>query len=151
MNTFTTYCRDIYDGIVTALKGMWVTINCMFTKPTTVQYPDEELTIYEGYRGIHEYDELTCIACEMCAKNCPAACIDIRYQGKGKKALILKYTVDYTKCLFCNLCVEACPTKCLEMSKTYSRVSYDRTGCIVEFASKKVQTPSVEDKSEEDK
>ena len=145
MNSVLTYSRNIYDGVVTVLKGMWVTIVCMFTKPTTVQYPDESLEIADGYRGIHLYDEVTCIACEMCVKACPADCITLESEGKAKKAFVTCYKIDYTKCLFCNLCVEVCPTKCLEMGKKYSLVSYDREGCVIEFASRKIETPKKEE------
>ena len=133
-NKVAEYFVNIYRSLATIAAGMGVTIKVFFQKPVTLQYPDELPVIEEAFRGLHIYEQEKCIACEMCVKACPIDCISLQYEGKGKKAQIKSYRVDYTKCLFCNLCVEACPTHCIKMGKEYNLCSYDRAGCVRELA-----------------
>ena len=76
----------------------------------------------ERYRGVHvlQRDENgleKCVACFLCAANCPANCIYIeaaentaenRVSGAERYAKV--YNIDYNRCIFCGYCVEACPT-----------------------------------------
>lgn len=133
-NKVAGYFGNIYKALTTVAAGMGVTIKVFFQRPVTLQYPDEFPVIEEAFRGLHIYEQEKCIACEMCVKVCPIDCIFLDYEGKGKKARIKSYKVDYTKCLFCNLCVEICPTNCIKMGKEYDLSSYDREGCVRELA-----------------
>lgn len=128
------YVRNIYSSLWTAVKGMGVTIKVFFKKPVTLQYPDELPVIPAAFRGLHIYEQEKCIACEMCIRVCPIECLSMSYEGKGKNARIKSYTVDYSKCLFCNLCVEVCPTRCIRLGSEYNLSSYERAGCVREYA-----------------
>jgi Na+-translocating ferredoxin:NAD+ oxidoreductase RNF subunit RnfB len=46
--------------------------------------------------------KIACIKCGLCAKNCPAQCIDLSANIP---------VVDLAKCTSCGTCVEKCPTK----------------------------------------
>jgi NADH-quinone oxidoreductase subunit I len=135
------YFHNIINSLVTIALGLWVTIKCFFTKPVTLQYPDEQTTIPEGYRGVHIYDVNRCIVCSLCVRECPIGCITLESEGKGKQAKVLKYEIDYTKCLFCNLCCEVCPTTCIVMGKNYSLASETREGCIIAFNVERTKEP----------
>ena len=74
-----SYLRNIWHGVSTTVKGMRITWSHFFTKPTTIQYPDEgEETYFSPYeRGLHEFEPERCIVCLLCAKACPVDCIKI--------------------------------------------------------------------------
>ncbi|MHC4942749.1 MAG: NuoI/complex I 23 kDa subunit family protein [Planctomycetota bacterium] len=128
------YFRDLYDAIVTTLKGMSVTIKHFFSKPVTVQYPDEQLPVADAYLGKHKLDQEGCIACSQCAKMCPVECIHLDFERHpGKVVEWKKFTVNYNHCIFCGLCVETCPTDVLHMTKETDLSEFDRKDCLVDF------------------
>jgi formate hydrogenlyase subunit 6/NADH:ubiquinone oxidoreductase subunit I len=109
---------------------MKLTGRIFFTKPTTIQYPEEEPYFSPHERGLHEFEPDKCIACFLCAKACPVDCITI----EGPRLGVTKYEIDYAKCLFCALCTEPCPTDCIHMGKLHDLSGYSREDVVVEFA-----------------
>src|ERR1041384_5031603 len=86
-------------GLAAIAKGMSITFSEMF-KPTVVEnYPDGRgplrgARFQERYRGVHvlQRDENgleKCVACFLCAANCPANCIS-RTIGSAEKT---RYTL----------------------------------------------------------
>ena len=124
----------ILQNIAAIAKGMSITFREMF-QPTTVEnYPDgpgplRGAKVQERYRGVHvlQRDENgleKCVACFLCAANCPANCIYIeaaentaekRVSGAERYAKV--YNIDYNRCIFCGYCVEACPTDAITHRK----------------------------------
>ncbi len=127
----STYLKNIWHGVATTAKGMWLTGRHFFTKPTTIQYPDPgEQTYFSPYeRGLHEFEPDACIVCYLCAKACPVDCIRIeeaKGQRRGKQKVLTVYEIDYSKCLFCELCVDPCPVDCIHMGTQYDIASFAR-------------------------
>jgi NADH-quinone oxidoreductase subunit I len=136
--------RNIFDAIVTVVLALWVSIRYWIRTyfpgrgTFTEQYEFPELPVETAprYRGFHRFDLTTCIACEACARACPANCI---YIGKervpGKKGFqVTSFTIDYGKCLFCAMCVEPCPVDCIFMGSSHDLSCYSREGCMVDFS-----------------
>lgn len=127
------YLKNIWHGMSTTAKGMKLTWRHFFTKPTTIQYPDEgEETYFSPYeRGLHEFEPEKCIVCFLCAKACPVNCIKIEddptKKSKAGKFLTV-YEIDYAKCLFCSLCVDPCPVDCIHMGTQYDLSAFERDG-----------------------
>src|SRR5258707_14520308 len=114
------YFHNIHDTIRSVIIGMKITLKYCFQKTVVVQYPEQRLTPAPRYRGIHEFEDQKCIACDLCAKACPVDCIYIdktaprkidRHTGlvnetDPKNGKLLRFAIDYSKCLFCALCTD---------------------------------------------
>jgi NADH-quinone oxidoreductase subunit I len=85
----------------------------LFKKAQTVNYPSEPIKNPDGYRGLIQYGEDSCIYCLKCEKACPPGAIlfvptDIPSTNpKNKKSLEYKYNEHL--CIYCGECVRACP------------------------------------------
>ncbi len=128
------YFGDIWTGLRTSCVGLKITWRNMFRPAFTVLYPEVRPQVPIAHRGIHGFDEETCISCDMCAKACPVSCIYIKSVGKGEGSLMTQFDIDYTKCLFCDLCTPPCPTECIWMTQDFDLGSYSKDDCIINFA-----------------
>ncbi|HBL18087.1 MAG: hypothetical protein A2X36_15300 [Elusimicrobia bacterium GWA2_69_24] len=108
------YFQTVLNACADIGKGLWITLRTMVKPAITVQYPDEKLVPYPGFRGVLLYDAEICISCSLCVKACPSECIQLesRKNEAGKRVpKVSWYSLDVGKCNFCRLCEEACPTK----------------------------------------
>jgi NADH-quinone oxidoreductase subunit I len=128
------YFARVWNGIRTTAVGMRLTLRHFFTKPTTVQYPEEQPYFSPYERGLHEFEPDKCIVCHLCAKACPVECIDIQSVAPAGKKVLTGFTIDYAKCLFCALCVDPCPVDCIHMGQQYDLSSFERvSGTLIDF------------------
>jgi NADH-quinone oxidoreductase chain I len=127
------------------LSGLMVTIRHMFQnlfglrKRVTIQYPEERRQYSHRYRGHHILTtrpdgSVRCVACFLCATNCPAECIHIE-AGDHPDVNIEKYPVvyeiDMLRCVFCGYCVDACPEEAIIMSNNHDMAFFNRDQSIV--------------------
>lgn len=94
----------------------------------TVQYPEERLPEKEQFRNfpflIYDGtpDNLRCVACDICAKECPPKCIyivrDTDEQGRPLKRPKI-FDIDFTVCMNCGICEEACPFDAIFMDHDF--------------------------------
>ncbi|MBN2295491.1 MAG: 4Fe-4S binding protein [Pirellulales bacterium] len=137
------WLRNIVNAVFSTAAALFVTIRYWVitygerrrTFTEQFEYPELPLELPQRSRGFHRYDVESCIACNACARDCPAVCIYIdRKKVEGRKGFVAtSFVVDYTKCLFCGICTEACPTSCIHMGSSYDLSCYSRDGCIVDF------------------
>ncbi|HEY9014832.1 MAG TPA: NADH-quinone oxidoreductase subunit I, partial [Gemmatimonadales bacterium] len=87
----------------------------------TIEYPEERRNYSHRFRGHHILTtrpdgSVRCVACFLCAQNCPAECIHIE-AGEHPDVNIEKYPVvyeiDMLRCVFCGYCVDACPEEAI--------------------------------------
>jgi NADH-quinone oxidoreductase subunit I len=116
------------------LQGMSVTFKRMFSKPTTVQYPEERLPVGPVFRGgCINLDLQKCIACGLCAMACPNAAISLASEKNesGKKELT-RYVHTLPVCMYCNYCIEACPTKAISWTANYEMSKWTHEELIID-------------------
>jgi NADH-quinone oxidoreductase subunit I len=138
--------RDSVVGFWHILRSMGLTLKYFFTKPVTVQYPDEPVELYPRFRGRHElrryeegpYEGLErCIGCSLCAAYCPTQCIYVQ-AGENKEGVQRSpgeryaevYEINLLRCMFCGYCEEACPTGAIVLRREFALADYSRQGLI---------------------
>jgi NADH-quinone oxidoreductase subunit I len=139
-----SWLRNIAHVVTTVVVALWVSMRYWIktykprrgTFTEQYEYPELKVRVAPRFRGFHRYDLTSCIACERCARDCPANCIYIgKQRTPGRKGFqITSFVIDYTKCMFCALCTESCPMDCICMGSTYDLSCYSREGCIVDFS-----------------
>jgi NADH-quinone oxidoreductase subunit I len=124
------YFTEIYHGLISLFVGMGITYKEFFKPTVTVAYPYETLTMCARYRGHIELipDEegnSKCVVCGLCEKACPSDCISLAGEKPegGKKKVLSKYVLDFTRCSLCGSCVEACTFGAINFSKEYNLAS----------------------------
>ncbi len=131
---FAGWVRNLWDGVFSTMVGMGITIRYFFTKPVTVQFPEEKMEVAPRYRGIHYLEQDLCIACRVCEKACPIDCIEIRFKRHpGGVNEWFEFSLDYNKCMFCELCCIPCPKSCIHEGREYSMVRYDRSELVLDL------------------
>ena len=146
------YFRNIWDGIVTVLIGMKITMRHLFTPAVTIQYPDVKLKLPDRARNRLYVNMDDCIGCDQCSMACPVDCITIETikstpdvdlgltsVGTKKRLYVPRFDIDIAKCCYCALCVYPCPTECIKMTDVYEFSEYERSNLIYNFA---VMTPA---------
>ncbi|HEX4951958.1 MAG TPA: NADH-quinone oxidoreductase subunit I [Thermoanaerobaculia bacterium] len=126
------------------LGGMLVTlkhfVRNLFKGPEyTIEYPEVRRDYSHRFRGHHILTtrpdgSLRCVACFLCAQNCPAECIHIEageHPDVNIEKYPLVYEIDMLRCVFCGYCVDACPEEAIIMSNNYDMAYYSRDQSIV--------------------
>lgn len=120
------------------LKGIWLVFLHAFTRPVTVQYPEEKPYLPPRWRGriILSRDpdgEERCVACYLCSVACPVDCIALQAtedeQGRRYPAW---FRINFSRCIFCGYCEEACPTYAIQLTTDFEMSEHDRRNLVYE-------------------
>jgi NADH-quinone oxidoreductase subunit I len=134
--------QSVFKGIVEFPRAMAVTLRYLFTKPITVQFPEEPVQVYPRFRARHELqrhpDGLEkCVACGLCAAVCPANVIFVQAaentpeerHSPGER-YAEKYELNMSRCIFCGYCQEACPTGAIVLKHDFCLADTSRESFI---------------------
>ncbi len=124
--------------IIPLLKGLWLTLKRFFSKPITVQYPEEKRPPAKRWRGIEYFEKdeqgrIKCVACGLCMIVCPSQCIYIETaEDEEGRRYPLTYELDAARCVYCGFCEEACPVNAIFMGKTYEWTEEKRDPLVMD-------------------
>lgn len=142
-NKEMTFWERMY--LIAIVKGLIITIQHLFARKVTIQYPEQERERSPVYRGQHmlkrdEQGRENCTACGLCALSCPAEAITMKAEERraDEKHLYREekyasiYEINMLRCIFCGLCEEACPKDAIYLttSKVLVPSSYEREDFI---------------------
>lgn len=113
------------------LKGLAFTLGRFFSKPITIQYPEEKREVSARWRGLHrlktENGRVKCVACGLCEAVCPANVITVEAkETEDGRRFPARFVVEVTRCIFCGYCQEACPKDAIELTRNYEFCGYTR-------------------------
>jgi len=126
--------------IIPLIKGLATTLKMLFTKPITLQYPEERKEMAPRWRG---HPELTvdpdgrrrCVACTLCLVVCPSNAIRgiNAAEGPEHEKYPVEFTIDLQRCIFCGLCQEACPKGAIKLNNLYELAQYEKSVLILDI------------------
>ena len=83
-------------------------------------------------------DNVRCVACQICERECPPQCIYIekskdKKERGGNKAQFYPATfdIDVSVCMSCQICVEVCPFDAIVMNSQFELSTPDRFGGLL--------------------
>jgi NADH-quinone oxidoreductase chain I len=123
--------------MLSEFRGFAVTLRRIFKPPITVEYPDVKRPMSNRFRGMPSLradpttGEALCVACGLCARICPTACLEMHVvpSEEGDRELG-EFILRSGRCLFCGMCAQVCPVDAITMSKEYELAVLERDGMI---------------------
>ncbi|MFP3896974.1 MAG: 4Fe-4S binding protein [Anaerolineales bacterium] len=89
------------------------------SEPITVRFPFGEMELPSYYRGQVVVDPDLCRGCGLCARDCPAAALELQREGRDKYRLVY-YPA---RCAYCGQCEESCPADALTLINEYEKAT----------------------------
>jgi NADH-quinone oxidoreductase subunit I len=124
--------------LIEIVRGMAFTLRRLFSKPITLQWPEEQKPAMPRHRGrhiLHRYDNglEKCIGCELCSGACPVGCIYVEPAENDPANPVApgeryarRYEINLMRCIYCGYCAEACPTEAITLGPRYDLADYRR-------------------------
>ncbi len=133
---------EVFQGISATVQAMGVTLRALFTKPLTVQYPEQPIAVYPRFRARHELRRYEnglerCIGCMLCEAACPTGAIHVEAAendpanpvSPGERYAKV-WEVNLMRCVFCGDCETACPVEAVVLGHDFELAVYDRDGFL---------------------
>lgn len=124
--------------IIPLLKGLRLTLKKFFSRPVTIQYPEQKREVAPRWRGVHYFErnekgDTCCVACGLCVAICPSQCIRlVAIELEGGERYPEFYEINTVRCIYCGYCAEACPVNAIKLGGNYEFVDYRRDDLVLD-------------------
>lgn len=124
--------------MLSQLRTLWEVLKHTFTKPDTIEYPEQKRELSPRYRGrivlTRDPDgEERCVACNLCAVACPVDCIALqKAEDENGRWYPAFFRINFSRCIMCGFCEEACPTCAIQLTPDFEMCEYDRRNMVYE-------------------
>ena len=124
--------------MLSIIRSMFHVGKHLFSKPDTIQYPEEKPKIPSRWRGriILSKDpdgKERCVACHLCSAVCPVDCIALQAtEDENGRRYPEFFRINFSRCIFCGFCEEACPTYAIQLIPDYEMCEYNRQELVYE-------------------
>ncbi len=115
-------------------------------RPVTILYPYEKLWMPENYRGRPGLRFDQCVACGMCVKMCPTACIKLVETENDAGEKVKRPQVNVGRCAMCGYCAEYCPVDAMTVTPEIELAEYTREDLI--YGPKRLMYDGITEKME---
>ena len=126
--------------LIPLLKGLATTLKYCFSKPITLQYPEEKRDPSPRFRGhpelvVNDDGSRRCVACTLCKVVCPSNAIKeiVPAEGPNHEKYPTQFVIDLTRCIFCGFCQEACPKAAIKLNRLYELAQYNKEVLILDI------------------
>ena len=102
----------------------------LFSKPSTRNFPAENVDAKPNYRGRISYDPDKCVNCGTCIKVCSPGAIT-RTIEPAEGGDNITYEFDLTSCTFCGMCQDFCNENAIRLTEDYHMVATDPKDLLV--------------------
>ncbi len=124
------------------LSGLKITLVNLFSKPITLEYPEERPVLPEKYRGAptlvkDQFGREKCVSCQLCEFVCPPKAIritpgdiDVTDPNAHVEKRPKEFEINMLRCIYCGLCEEVCPEEAIVLQNVFTINGYDRETCV---------------------
>lgn len=112
-------------------------LRALLTRPITVRFPFAPADLSPYFRGRVVVDEETCRGCGLCARDCPAAALELERQGRD--AFRLVHYPD--RCAYCGQCETSCTSGAIKQVNAFVHAASERQALTEVMVEKKRPTP----------
>lgn len=110
-------------------KILFEALSFIFKKPATSEYPEKRRPIHDSVAGMISFEQVKCIGCNMCVRNCPANAIKITKVADK----VFSCEMSLANCIFCSQCVFSCPKKALHTTDNFELAQIDKKNLTVKL------------------
>lgn len=108
-------------------KMLFEALSSIFKKPATSEYPKKRRPVHDSFAGMISFEQIKCIGCNMCVRNCPANAIKISKIADK----VFSCELSLANCIFCSQCVFSCPKKALHTTDNFELAQIDKSKLTV--------------------
>ena len=109
------------------LKASKDAVRNLISKPNTVLYPYEHVSLPEGYRGAPFIEEpAKCLLCMKCVRICPTqalSIIDINEEYSN-------FEINLGRCCYCKECEDSCTFSAIKLTNDINTSGLDKESLV---------------------
>jgi NADH-quinone oxidoreductase, chain I len=111
-------------------KALRILGKTIIHRPVTILYPYEKMWMPDNYRGRPGLKFDKCVACGMCVRMCPTACIKLVDVEDDNGQKVQRPQVNVGRCAMCGYCAEYCPVDAMTVTPEFELAEYTREDLI---------------------